>query len=95
MKVAFLLALLTLPAYGEADGGAADGPKIVRLTDDEYLVNTAAFSKIDTEVKRLQVVEAQHKGESWSSVLLIGAGLGLVLGLGLGFAVGRATAPKS
>ena len=93
MRLAALLMLLTVPAFGQVDGGSPDAPMITRLTNDQYMVNAAAFNQIDNEVKRLQTVEAEHKGESWISVIAIGMVVGLVVGIPVGIYIGRATVP--
>lgn len=72
-------------------------PRVTLLASGDYLVPQAAFAAIDTEMKRLQAVEAQHKGESWLTVILVSSVTGLVVGaLAAGFAVfAIATTPKS
>lgn len=55
-------------------------PRVTLLASGDYLVPQAAFVAIDTEMKRLQAVEAKHKGESWLTAILVSAGVGLVVG---------------
>ncbi len=70
-------------------------PRITLLASGDYLVPQAAFLAVDAEMKRLQAVEAKHKGESWLTAILVSAGVGLVVGaLVSGFAV-YAAVPKA
>lgn len=70
-------------------------PRVTLLASGDYLVPQAAFAAVDTEMRRLQAVEAAHKGESWLTAILVSAGVGLVVGaLAAGFAV-YAAVPKA
>lgn len=71
---------LILAAVLAADGGV-DAPRVMQLPGGNYLFNEAAFLKVDSEMKRLQGVEREHKGESWLGVLLVGMGTGALLGV--------------
>ena len=73
-----ILLLISTPAFAQ-DGGI-DAPRIIRLPGDKYLFNQPAFDALDTEMKRLQAREREHKAEQWLPVLLIGAAVGLVAG---------------
>lgn len=53
----------------------------MQLPGGNYLFNETAFLKVDSEMKRLQGVEREHKGESWLGVLLVGMGTGALLGV--------------
>jgi hypothetical protein len=67
---------------------AQSPPTVTRLASGDYLVPQAAFTAVDLEMKRLQAIEATHKGESWLTAILVSAGVGLVVGaLASGFAV--------
>ena len=59
---------------------AQSPPRVTLLASGDYLVPQAAFAAVDAEMKRLQAVEAAHKGESWLTAILISAGVGLVVG---------------
>lgn len=59
---------------------AASPPSITKLPTGDYLVPAAAFVLIDDEMKRLQAVEAQHKGESWVTVVAVSSLSGLLVG---------------
>ena len=82
-----LLILLLISTPALAQDGGIDAPRILRLPGDKYLFNQPAFDALDTEMKRLQAREREHKAEQWLPVLLIGAAVGLVVG---GAAVGAA-----
>lgn len=74
-------------------------PRVTLLASGDYLVPQAAFVAIDTEMKRLQAVEAKHKGESWLTAILVSSGVGLVIGAlvsGLAvYAVSKSPGPPS
>jgi hypothetical protein len=73
----------------------AQNPRVTLLPSGDYLVPQAAFAAVDTEMKRLQAVEAAHKGESWLTAILFSAGVGLVVGaVAAGLAV-YAAVPKA
>jgi len=70
-------------------------PRVTLLASGDYLVPQAAFLAVDAEMRRLQAVEAKHKGESWLTAILVSAGVGLVVGaVAAGFAV-YAAVPKA
>ena len=81
---------LALILLAQLDGGASDVPRIVRLTDDQYMFNDAAVRKLDEETQRLQAVEAEHRSESWVSVLLVGMAVGLIVGIPVGVVATKA-----
>lgn len=87
----FLSIALSTPAFAQ-DAGVLDAPTAVRL-DSGLVLNPAAEKKLDDELKRLQGVERQHKGESWVTVVLVSLGVGLVLGAATGVAVTLAVKP--
>lgn len=69
-------------------------PRVTLLASGDYLVPQAAFAAVDAEMKRLQAIEAKHKGESWLTAILVSAGVGLVVGaVAAGLAV-YAAVPK-
>lgn len=82
-----LVVLLSSSAVAQ-DAGVDDAPRIVRVTDDKYIVNHAAIQAIDTELGRLNRVEAEHKGEAWVKVVAVSAAVGLAVGLVAGFLAG-------
>ena len=57
-----------------------DAPRIVQLKSGDYLVSPQAFEAIDSEMKRLQKVEREHKGEQWVTTVLVSSGVGLLVG---------------
>lgn len=72
MKLLALSLLLQLPPTA---------PHVTRLASGDYLVPQAAFTAVDLEMKRLQAVEATHKGESWLTAILVSSAVGLVVGV--------------
>lgn len=68
---------MLLLALGAGDGGV-DLPRIVHLEPD-YLVNEAAFRRLDVEVRRLQELERVHKAENWFGVLFTGMVVGALI----------------
>ncbi len=74
-------------------------PRVTLLASGDYLVPQAAFLAVDAEMKRLQAVEAKHKGESWLTAILVSASVGLVVGAAAGalavYAASRAPTPPS
>lgn len=92
----FACALVLLSGGARAqDGGLPeDVPRILRLPGDNYLMNQLAYAKLDDELKRLQGIERQHKGESWSLVVLVGMGVGLVIGVPVGVLLSNLSQPR-
>lgn len=76
--LAFLL-VIALPAFAQ-DAGVSDAPMAVRLDNGSLLLNPPAEKALDDEMKRLQGVERTHKAESWTTVVLVSSGVGLVVG---------------
>ncbi len=70
-------------------------PRVTLLASGDYLVPQAAFLAVDAEMKRLQAVEAKHKGESWLTAILVSAGVGLVVGAAAGALAVYAAVPKA
>ena len=70
----FLPVILAASARAEDDA-----PRVMKLPGDSYMLNGPAFRKLDDELKRLQAVEREHKGESWLGVFLVGAGTGALI----------------
>ena len=76
-----VLCLLALPAHAQDGGVVLDAPRVLKQSDGTYLFNQAAFTKVDSELKRLQQVERVHKGEpSWAQPVLVGMLVGFVFG---------------
>jgi hypothetical protein len=69
-------------------------PRVTLLASGDYLVPQAAFLAVDAEMKRLQAVEAKHKGESWLTAILVSAGVGLVVGAAAGALAVYAAVPR-
>lgn len=79
MKALILVALLAADA-----GVPEDAPveaRVMRLPGNNYLFNEPAFVQVDSELRRLQALEREHKGESWLGVLLVGMGTGALMTL--------------
>ncbi len=76
--LAFFL-VIALPAFAQ-DAGVADAPLAVRHQNGNLELNPLAEKALDDELKRLQGVERSHKAESWTTVVLVSSGVGLVVG---------------
>lgn len=72
-----------------------DAPRIVQLRSGEYLVSQVAFDAINSEMKRLQRVEREHKDEQWLTTILVSAGVGLLVGAVAGVLVHTAVGQKA
>lgn len=73
---------LVLAALLAADAGVpGDAPRVMRLPGNNYLFNEPAYAQVDSELRRLQALEREHKGESWLGVLLVGMGTGALMTL--------------
>lgn len=93
------LTLVGLLFVAQVDGGVSDAPTVVALESGDYIVSKAAFEAVDSEMKRLQLVEIEHKAEAkgdvpWVKVVLVSALTGLVLGAVSGVLVDRAIQAK-
>lgn len=73
----------------------SDAPRIVQLRSGEYLVSQVAFDAINSEMKRLQRVEREHKDEQWLTTILVSAGAGLLAGVVVGAIVRGAVPVKT
>ena len=71
---AVILALSLLMAQ------AQPRPSIVWTPECGYVASVEALRALDAELKRLQAIEATHKGESWTTTVLVSAAVGLAVG---------------
>lgn len=81
MKAAFLVALLSFGA------GAEDRPVVLRLPDGSLQMSPDAAKALDAELRRLQVVEKQHKDEKWLLAIAVATAIGVAAGAGVVLAV--------
>ena len=80
MPLVLCVIVYSFTARAQDGGVQSDAPRIVKLRDDSYLVNKAAFVKLDDEMKRLQGVERLHKEESWVQTVMVSLAVGAAVG---------------
>lgn len=60
-----------------------DAPVVKHFPDGSYRMDAQTWEKLDTEVKRLQAVEDEHKKESPATAVLVATVVGILVGAGV------------
>lgn len=77
------------------NAGMADVPVVTHLEDGGYKVSSPAWLALDSEIRRLQAVEAKHQEENWPMTIIISASIGLLVGAGTVAVVAALIPPKT
>lgn len=79
--LASLVLCLCVTSARAQDGGAVLDAPLIEKSGNVYTFNKPAFDAVNEEMKRLQQVEREHKGEpAWSTPILVGLVVGAVVG---------------